>query len=172
MGKLKILTVAVMTLTLTFTSTVQSNAASSGWECVKSEDGLGRAAFSCQSHASDGVNNYYVYRLVLACTSERKITHSIIALPVVWASGPSTEIRIDSKPIETWATDTRSWSLGTALFFKKGTKFLLTKIAKAKTFGFSAYDEEGVAHSARFNVKNSVPIAAKFAAMGCKTELK
>jgi hypothetical protein len=145
---------------------------SNPWKCEESEDGLG-AKVGCQNDVIDKYN--YRYKLTLMCTSEQKLAHSILVFEpdmnlVNWGDQTSTKIRIDSKPLETWATGTKGG--GQALLYEKGTKFLLTKIATAKTFGFSARDEEGQFYSARFNVQNSVPIAAKFAAMGCKTELK
>ncbi len=148
-------------------------ATSAAWDCEEEEDGLG-TSFSCNSTA---INKYYFYKLTLMCTSEQRLAHSITGFDsnydlVVWGidNQKSIKVRVDSKPIETWNTGTKG--SGQALTFTKGTKFLLTKIATAKTFGFQAKDEEGLAYSGRFDVRNSVPIAAKFAAMGCKTELK
>ena len=151
----------------------KATATSAAWDCEETDDGLG-TEFTCSSKASD---KYYFYYLTIMCTSEQKLTHSITGFDpnsdlVVWGidNQKSIKVRVDSKPIEAWKTSTKG--SGRALAFTKGTKFLLTKIATAKTFGFQAKDEEGLPYSARFNVKNSVPIAAKFAAMGCKTELK
>ena len=152
-------------------SAAKATATSAAWGCEETEDGLG-TEFTCTSKASDKYISYY---LTIMCTSEQKLSHSIVGLDsdsnaVIWEYKKKAKVRVDSKPIETWNTITRG--SGQALSFSKGTKFLLTKIATAKTLGFQATDEDGLPYSARFNVKNSVPMAAKFTAMGCKTELK
>jgi hypothetical protein len=105
----------------------------------------------------------------------KKISHSIARTEdnqnlIKWQRQSSIKIRLDSKAIENVAIGLRGYSKG--IYFKKGTWFLLTKIATAKTFGFKAIGEDGSPYSARFNVQNSVPIAAKFTAMGCLTEKK
>jgi hypothetical protein len=150
----------------------KAQATSAAWDCQETEDGIG-TKYSCSSGVAN-TGTRYVFTLM--CTSEQKLAHSILALDsnlnvVNWGVGKrSVTVRVDSKPTETWSTGTRA--SGQALTFSKGTKFFLTKIATAKTFGFKAIGEDGSPYSARFNVQNSVPIAAKFAAMGCKTELK
>jgi hypothetical protein len=45
----------------------------------------------------------------------------------------------------------------------------MSKIASAKTFGFKAADADGYSRSVAFNVAGSVPFAAKFSVMGCKS---
>lgn len=151
-------------------SAAKAATAPAAWKCEETKDGIG-VKFSCVSTTDDRYNHYV---LTLMCNSEQKLAHTIIRFDAesnveTWGYQKSIKVRVDSKPLETWTIGTRGSGVG--LYFKKGTKFLLTKIATAKTFGFKAIGEDGSPYSALFNVQNSVPIAAKFAAMGCKTEL-
>lgn len=156
----------------------------SGWDCESEQDGLGET-FSCSSMQadSDGV----LWTLSVMCTSDLMSKHSIVGIDanrnsVMWpkAEKKFAKVRIDSKPIEEWAVNTKGGGQGLVFVSKGDTNLdvdsaetretwkLLSTIAGAKTLGFKATDSSGFVQSALFNVENSIPIAAKFGILGCK----
>jgi hypothetical protein len=148
----------------------------SDWKCDPSQDGLGEELF-CSSQVEDDQGMFWT--LGIMCTSEGRTLHSITGMSpnttVLWPSENTVTIRIDSGPLEELAAGSKG--NGQALVFKGSggesedsvTWGLMSKIASAKTFGFKAADADGYSRSVAFNVAGSVPFAAKFSVMGCKS---
>jgi hypothetical protein len=148
----------------------------SDWRCDSSQDGLGEE-LACSSQVEDDQGMFWT--LMIMCTSEGRTLHSITGMSpntmVLWPSENTVTIRIDSGPLEQIAAGSKG--SGQALVFKGAggesedsvTWGLMSKIASAKTFGFKAADADGYSRSVAFNVAGSVPFAAKFSVMGCKS---
>lgn len=156
------------------TSSAEPNTA---WKCESTQDGLGES-LACTSSAEDDTGTAWV--LTLMCTSELNTLHSIVGVKadfdfVYWSVGAannSAQVRIDAAPIDDWKFATKGGKGITFMEGKGGTENdwtweFLSRIASAKTFGFKAFDAEGYAQSVKFNVENSVPVAAIFSALGC-----
>jgi hypothetical protein len=87
----------------------------------------------------------------------------------------TAKVRIDSNDIEEWQVFTKADGLALVFANSAGdwtaesssTWEFLTKISSAETLGFQAFDSEGISRSVKFNVEDSVSIAASFAARGC-----
>lgn len=157
----------------------------SGWDCQSQQDGLGEN-FGCASTQEDSDGVYW--SLNVLCTSDLISKHSIVGIdfngnPIMWPEGEKTfmKARIDSKPIEEWRVSTKTRGQGLVFVTNGNSNFdvdsaetretwkFLSTIAGAKTFGFKATDVDGYVHSVLFNVENSIPIAAKFGVLGCKS---
>ena len=160
----------------------------SGWDCKTEQDGIGEN-FSCFSSSNDYVDGVY-WTMVVMCTSDLVSRHSIVGFNaqkenIVWPIGEikSSKVRIDTKPIEEWKVTSKA--NGQALVFtdskgvtnsnadsgeSRNTWDLLSAFAGAETFGFKANDAEGYVRSYRFNIGDSVPIAAKFSSLGCSRQ--
>lgn len=156
------------------------------WDCESQEDGLGEK-YSCSSQSKDSDGNTWV--LTIMCTSDGITRNSIVGFDtnvnmILWPvrSGQTIKVRIDSEPIQEWAIGTKAGGQGVSFNAKQsssavnsdtnennGTWKFLTAISSASTFGFQGTNLEGYVESARFEVGNSVPIAAKFASLGCGT---
>jgi hypothetical protein len=150
----------------------------SAWDCESKEDGLGEK-FVCQSSADDEYGN--IWFLTLMCTSDQRSLHSIYGMnpsanSITWDNKGTKKVmvRIDSEPIQSWKASPKGNEAfafvdfeGEGLNETKSTWNFLKKIASAKTLGFKLLDSEGVVRSAKFNVGDSVPIAANFSARGC-----
>jgi hypothetical protein len=158
-------------------STESFNASQSDWTCDSRQDGLGETT-GCSSTVEDGDGVYWT--LVLMCTSDLRTVHSISGIypsgsMVSWPIQNTAKIRIDSGPLQDVSVSTKA--SGKGLVYVKSsdasedasTWDLMSKIASAKTFGFKAADADGSSRSALFKVAGSVPIAAKFSVMGCKS---
>ena len=156
-----------------------SASAGSGWECETEQDGLGDQQI-CQSTTTDDAGTNWV--LTLMCTSDQQTLHSIYGLDssindLMWNADENdiAKVRIDSSEIEDWKFQTKGGGQAIVFSYLSGKRAdengstweFLEKIASAKTFGFKAFDSDGFAQSAQFNVENSVPVAASFAALGC-----
>jgi hypothetical protein len=156
-----------------------STSTASGWNCESEQDGLGETQV-CQSSTTDDAGTYWV--LTIMCTSDQQTLHSVYGLDsglndLVWDADENdvAKVRIGSDGIEDWKFQTKAD--GKALVFSylagkrsnenASTWEFLKRIASAKTFGFKAFDAEGYSQSAQFNVEDSVPMAASFAALGC-----
>jgi hypothetical protein len=152
-----------------------------GWQCNSKEDGLGEE-YSCISQANDESGT--IWTLTLFCTSDQRALHSIYGLDssfsdIIWDDNKfdTAKVRIDSNEIEEW--DFFVKADGRAMVFANSggdrkdeassTWEFLTKISSARTLGFQAFGADGSSHSAKFNVEDSVPIAATFSAMGCSS---
>lgn len=150
-----------------------------GWQCNSQKDGLGEE-FSCSSQATD--KSRTIWTLTLLCSSDQRALHSINGMDysfsdIIWDENQFDRamVRIDSNEIEEWdffvKADGRALvfasSAGDRMDEASSTWELLTRISSAETLGFKAFDAEGFPQSALFDVGDSVPIAATFAAMGC-----
>jgi len=157
----------------------------SGWDCQLKQDGLGEN-FSCGSTKEDAEGIYWTFTLM--CTSDLKSRHSITGIDssrnsIMWPVGEKkfVKVRIDSKPIEEWAVNTKGGGQGLLFVTNEKSSLdadsneardtwnFLSEIAGAKTFGFEATDADGYVRSVLFNIENSIPVAAKFALLGCKS---
>lgn len=158
-------------------STDSLETSASDWSCDSNPDGLGET-FSCITQTEDGEGIFW--SLVLMCTSDLRTLHSIVGLfpstsNVLWPTDNTVKIRIDSGSLEYLRAGSKG--SGKALAFEKtdgddesvSTWNFMSKIASAETFGFKATDDNGNIRSALFNVEGSIPIAAKFSVMGCKS---
>ena len=168
------------------TDQIESSSSSDAWKCNSEQDGLGEN-FSCASSTKDSEGKYWV--LTIMCTSDGISRNSIVGVDsnankISWSVGKSiaAKIRIDSLSIEKWNLNTKaggqglSFGVGTTITDSNadadengGTWKLLSAIAGAKTIGFQATNAANYPESALFNIENSVPIAAKFNVMGCRT---
>jgi hypothetical protein len=150
-----------------------------GWQCRSKSDGLGED-YGCGSQVTDESGT--IWTLTLLCTSDQRALHSIYGLDssfsdIIWDENQfdTAQVRIDSNEIEEWdffvKADGRALvfasSAGDRMDEASSTWELLTRISSAETLGFQAFDANGLAQSAKFDVGDSVPIAATFAAMGC-----
>ena len=153
------------------------NAAQSDWTCDSRQDGLGETT-GCTSTVEDGDGVYWT--LMLMCTSDLRTLHSVTGFypsgsSVYWPIQNTAKIRIDSGPLQDVRVTTKASGQGLVLLESlnasedASTWDLMSKIASAKTFGFKAADADGYSRSALFKVAGSVPIAAKFSVMGCKS---
>ena len=148
----------------------------SDWTCDSSQDGLGEE-LACSSQVEDDQGMFWT--LMIMCTSEGRTLHSITGMSpntmVLWPSENTVTIRIDSGPLEQIAAGSKGSGQALVLIGSGGesedsvTWGLMSKIASAKTFGFKAADADGYSRSVAFNVAGSVPFAAKFSVMGCKS---
>ena len=158
-------------------STESSEASTSDWNCESRQDGLGET-LGCRSQVEDDEGMFWTFMLM--CTSDLRTVHSITGIYpstalILWPTENSAKIRIDSGPLEELGATAKG--SGQGLVFQQSqstsedsaTWDLMSKIASAKTFGFKAQDADGYARSALFNVAGSVPIAAKFSVLGCKS---
>jgi hypothetical protein len=150
----------------------------SAWECETREDGLGDT-FACQSNAKDSDGTYWVFTLM--CTSDKRALNSILGMRadtsfIEWDTSVSNKakVSVDSGSIQEWRYQTKgataftfSTLAGNGKSEEASTWDLLGRLASVETFGFKAFDSEGISRSARFEVQGSVPIAAKFSALGC-----
>ena len=152
---------------------------STGWNCKTTEDGLGEGYF-CPTSSTDSEGNRWI--LAITCTSDQRAVHSISAWDaelrdIAWDENlfDTAKVRIDSNDIEEWKFFTKAYGLALVFANSAGdwtaesssTWEFLTKISSAETLGFQAFDSEGISRSVKFNVEDSVPIAASFAARGC-----
>jgi hypothetical protein len=160
----------------------------SGWNCTTESDGIGEN-FGCFSSSNEAVDGVY-WGMTVMCTSDLVSRHSIAGFNregeyIIWPNGEIkiAKIRIDSNPIEEWKMTSKArgqaliftdsaqvTSLNADLSESRNTWDLLSAIAGADTFGFKATDAEGVVRSHRFNITDSVPIAAKFSSLGCNRQ--
>ena len=169
------------------TDQIESSSSSDAWKCNSDQDGLGEN-FSCASSTKDSEGKYWV--LTIMCTSDGISRNSIVGVDsnankISWSVGKSiaAKIRIDSLSIEKWNLNTKAGGQGLVFGVlttitdstdadaseNGGTWKLLSAIAGAKTIGFQATNAANYPESALFNIENSVPIAAKFNVMGCRT---
>jgi len=156
---------------------VSANAAQSDWKCDSRQDGLGETT-GCTSTVVDGEGVYWT--LTLMCTSDLRTVHSVVGIypsgsSVYWPIQNTAKIRIDSGPLQDVSVTAKASGQG-FIFLKSpnasedaSTWDLMSKIASAKTLGFKAADADGYSRSALFKVAGSVPVAAKFSVMGCKS---
>jgi hypothetical protein len=158
-------------------SATSVDASQSDWTCDSKQDGLGETT-ACTSTVEDGEGVYWT--LMLMCTSDLRTIHSVTGIyptgsMVYWPVQNTAKIRIDSGALQD--AEVTSKASGQGLVFlesldaseEASTWDLMSKIASAKTFGFKAADADGYSRSAMFKVAGSVPIAAKFNVMGCKS---
>ena len=168
-------------------SSEQQTSVKSEWNCESASDGLGEN-YTCSNTSPevDGVS----WNLTIMCTSDQVTRLAIIGFKsdlnkLLWAGDGNTlvKVRVDSKPVEEWKSAAKGSGLNSFVFFDKdrfdgsnadflessGTWKFLSAIAGAKTFGFRLKDADGTDRSGLFNIENSVPIAAKFNALGCKS---
>jgi hypothetical protein len=168
-------------------SSGQQTSVKSEWNCESARDGLGEN-YTCSNTSPevDGVS----WNLTIMCTSDQVSRLAIIGFKsdlnkLLWPRDGNTlvKVRVDSKPVEEWKFAAKGSGLNSFVFFDKdrfdgsnadflenrGTWKFLSAIAGAKTFGFRLKDAEGTDRSGLFNIENSVPIAAKFNVLGCKS---
>ena len=150
----------------------------SAWECETTEDGLGET-FGCQSNAQDEDGNFWVFTLM--CTSDKLTLHSVLGMHpdasfIDWdeSNADVAKVSIDSGAIKEWKFQEKgdrafafTGLAGKGKDENASTWELLKTLASAKSLGFKTYDAQGTVRSARFEVQGTVPIAAKFAALGC-----
>lgn len=158
-------------------STNSVETSQSDWTCDSRQDGLGET-IGCSSTVEDDEGVYWT--LMLMCTSDLRTLHSVTGIypsgsMVSWPVNNTAKIRIDSGSLQ--EVSVTSKASGQGLVFLKSlnaseeasTWDLMSKIASAKSFGFKALDADGYSRSPLFKVAGSVPIAAKFSAVGCKS---
>ena len=160
------------------TAEASSQDQANDWSCESSQDGLGET-FGCSTTYVDDEEIYWT--LVLMCTSDLRALHSVSGsrypsgTSVMWPVENTAKIRLDSNELE--EVNIQSKASGKGFAFKESKKFsensdtwyLLSKIANAQTLGFKANDADGQPQSALFKVAGSVPIAAKFSVLGCRS---
>ena len=148
------------------------------WSCKSSQDGLGESLYCASTYVDD---EEIYWTLVLMCTSDLRSLHSVSGLrypsgaSVMWPVKNTAKIRIDSNALE--EVNIQWKASGEGFAFKETKKlnensdtwYFLSKIASAQTFGFKANDTNGQPRSALFKVAGSVPIAAKFSVLGCRS---
>ena len=167
---------------------------SSPWKCQTTQEALGEK-FLCQTN-SVGDFGGNSFTLTLACRADGVAVNNIIgttktAALIKWPhthlkANLAATVRFDSKPIENMNAGSPFYDDISLVFrskfpsggkpneathdamVNKGTWKLMQKLAGVKNFAFEVTGADGTRKSGRFNVQNSIPIAAKFNSIGCR----